>query len=77
VAEAGSPPAAGSPPNRQLKLVEGIDYYKENGKMVLKAYFLLKRGYCCNSGCRHCPYNVETAPKVEVSIIGLKGSSET
>lgn len=35
---------------------EGIDYYFENGLMVLTAEFLRKRGYCCNSGCRHCPY---------------------
>ncbi|HMQ03053.1 MAG TPA: DUF5522 domain-containing protein [Pyrinomonadaceae bacterium] len=35
---------------------EGTDYYFENGLMVLTAEFLLKRGYCCGSGCRHCPY---------------------
>jgi hypothetical protein len=37
-------------------LVEGEDYYLENGKYVFTAHFLLKRGYCCESGCRHCPY---------------------
>jgi len=35
---------------------EGVDYYFENGLMVLTAEFLLKRGYCCGSGCRHCPF---------------------
>lgn len=35
---------------------EGADYYFEDGLMVLTAHFLLKRGYCCNSGCRNCPY---------------------
>jgi hypothetical protein len=35
---------------------EGLDYYFENGLMVLTAEFLRKRGYCCDSGCRHCPY---------------------
>lgn len=39
------------------KLVEGIDYYYENGLMVLTAFYLQKRGYCCRSGCRHCPYD--------------------
>ncbi len=39
------------------KLTEGIDYYFENGLMVLTAHFLLKRGYCCGNGCRYCPYN--------------------
>jgi hypothetical protein len=38
------------------KLVEGSDYYFENGLMVLTARFLLRRGYCCGNGCRHCPY---------------------
>jgi hypothetical protein len=41
---------------KQERLVEGRDYYFENGLMVLTEYFLLKRGYCCENGCRHCPY---------------------
>lgn len=32
------------------------DYYFEGPYMVFTAAFHLKRGYCCNSGCRHCPY---------------------
>ena len=39
---------------RQLR--EGEDYYLENGLMVFTAAFLKGRGYCCESGCRHCPY---------------------
>jgi len=27
--------------------------------MVLTPNFLLLRGKCCNSGCRHCPYHDE------------------
>ncbi len=38
------------------ELVEGEDYYRENGNWVFTAKFLLNRGYCCRSGCRHCPY---------------------
>lgn len=41
---------------KTTKFVEGVDYYFENGLMVLTAHFLLKRGYCCGNGCRHCPY---------------------
>lgn len=37
-------------------LIEGIDYYIENGNYVFKAWFHLKRGSCCGNGCRHCPY---------------------
>jgi Family of unknown function (DUF5522) len=36
--------------------VVGEDYYLENGNWVFTAKYLLKRGYCCRSGCRHCPY---------------------
>jgi hypothetical protein len=38
------------------KLIEGRDFYLENGLMVFTGEYLLKRGYCCASGCRHCPY---------------------
>ncbi|MCO6477786.1 MAG: hypothetical protein J5I94_14245 [Phaeodactylibacter sp.] len=37
-------------------LKEGTDYYIENGLFVFTEHYLLKRGYCCQSGCRHCPY---------------------
>jgi len=42
-----------------LPLVEGEDFYVENGLYVFTAKFLLRRGYCCGSGCRHCPYPKE------------------
>ena len=38
------------------QLIEGIDYYVENGFVVFTAHYLTNRGYCCESGCRHCPY---------------------
>lgn len=46
------------------RLIEGVDYYLENGKWVFTAHFLRNRGYCCHSGCRHCPYGAE-AMKIE------------
>lgn len=42
-----------------MKLVEGEDYTLEDGRMVLSREFLLKRGHCCNSRCRNCPYKFE------------------
>jgi hypothetical protein len=36
--------------------IEGEDYYLEGSLMVFTERFLLRRGYCCESGCRHCPY---------------------
>jgi hypothetical protein len=41
---------------QNTELQEGIDYYLEDGLLVFTAIFLRKRGYCCESGCRHCPY---------------------
>ena len=37
-------------------LLEGKDYQLENGAMVFTASYLRRRGYCCDSGCRNCPY---------------------
>lgn len=35
----------------------GKDYYLEKGKIVYTEHYLLKRGTCCGSGCRHCPFD--------------------
>lgn len=43
-------------PDETPKLVEGLDFYFEEGLMVLTEHFLKERGYCCGNGCRHCPY---------------------
>jgi hypothetical protein len=32
------------------------DFYFDDGLMVFTRHYHLKRGYCCNNGCRHCPY---------------------
>ena len=58
-----------------MALVEGIDYYLDNGLMVLTEHFLKKRGKCCNGGCRHCPYKLIDNPtkqnhvKIELDTI--------
>ena len=39
-----------------MSLREGEDYYVERGRYVFTAAYLRRRGYCCASGCRHCPY---------------------
>jgi hypothetical protein len=46
--------------NFENKLTEGEDYYltTEGYKVFTEAYHL-KRGYCCKSGCRHCPYGFD------------------
>lgn len=44
------------------------DYYIENGLYVFTESYHLKRGYCCESGCRHCPYGFNKSKKKKVSI---------
>ncbi|HXE07547.1 MAG TPA: DUF5522 domain-containing protein [Acidobacteriaceae bacterium] len=64
-----SEPSAGDSANKQATAeqrptesrivptsLEAEDFYYENGLMVFTAAYHLKRGYCCNSGCRHCPF---------------------
>jgi Family of unknown function (DUF5522)/Cysteine-rich CWC len=43
-------------PGRGGDLIEGVHYYKEGEYRVFTEFYLLSRGYCCRSGCRHCPY---------------------
>ena len=46
------------------KSKNGIDdFYIENGLYVFTEKYHLKRGYCCGSGCRHCPYGHENVKK--------------
>ena len=37
-------------------LVEGEDFYREDAFVVFTERYHLRRGRCCESGCRHCPY---------------------
>jgi len=37
-------------------LVEGLDYTIEKGNWVFSKWYHLKRGFCCDNGCRNCPY---------------------
>lgn len=41
-------------------LKEGEDfYYTPEGYKCFTSNYHLKRGYCCKSGCRHCPYGFD------------------
>lgn len=31
----------------------------QTGLFVLTSWYLGERGYCCGTGCRHCPYPPE------------------
>ncbi len=38
-------------------------YYWENGLIVFTAAYHRQRGFCCQSGCRHCPWNFKKPAK--------------
>ena len=39
---------------------EGDFYLTPEGYKVFTEQYHLRRGYCCESGCRHCPYGYDT-----------------
>ncbi|WP_169736013.1 DUF5522 domain-containing protein [Crocinitomix catalasitica] len=46
-------------PFSQNKL-EPEDFYKSpEGYIVFTETYHLKRGHCCKSGCKHCPYGFD------------------
>ena len=60
-----------------MKIEEGLDYYyNEDGMMVLTAHYLLKRGYCCGNGCKHCPYDYLQVPEPKKTQL-LKAREES
>lgn len=48
-------------------LVEGEDYYFEGAFVVFTEQYHLRRGYCCESGCRHCPYGFKQEAREDES----------
>ncbi len=48
-------PAPGESPRTSTELAPE-DFYMEGPYLVFTAAYHRKRGYCCNSDCRHCPY---------------------
>jgi hypothetical protein len=58
--------------SRLPKLVLGIDYYMDGDKFVFTEAYHLKRGHCCNSRCRHCPYglapNRPSEPPIQIIV---------
>lgn len=59
------------------QLKEDIDFYYENGLMVLTEAYHRKRGYCCGNGCRHCPYDYEKVSEPRRSeLLALRKRNE-
>jgi hypothetical protein len=45
----------GAPPQPAAELAPE-DFYFDGPYLVFTEIYHRKRGYCCNSDCRHCPY---------------------
>jgi hypothetical protein len=39
-----------------LDIQPGDFYVDPDGRFVFTSHYLLRRGWCCENGCRHCPY---------------------
>ncbi|MGO9339525.1 MAG: DUF5522 domain-containing protein [Terracidiphilus sp.] len=49
------------PPSSARPTLDPEDFYFDGPYMVFTAAYHLKRGSCCGSGCRHCPYGFAAA----------------
>ena len=49
--------AAAAPPGERAPGDGEPMFFVENGLVVFTAAYHLARGFCCGSGCRHCPYD--------------------
>jgi hypothetical protein len=45
--------------NKKVPIEEGDFYFSDEGFMVFTEQYHLKRGHCCQSGCKHCPYGFD------------------
>jgi hypothetical protein len=61
----GNEPGATQP----LPELEAEDCYLDGPYLVFTAAFHLKRGFCCGSGCRHCPYGFTTAGAPTAAVV--------
>lgn len=52
--------------------VEGEDFYREGGYVVFTERYHLRRGFCCGSGCRHCPYGDAARPPSGEKEVGIE-----
>ena len=61
------------------QFIEGEDFeVADDGKVVMTAKFLLKRGRCCSSGCSNCPYGyAKKVDPTEPPELGLKRESDS
>ncbi|MDT7543262.1 MAG: hypothetical protein QOE33_3166 [Acidobacteriota bacterium] len=59
----------------KVELVEGVDFYREGAAIVFTESYHLRRGYCCESGCRHCPYDFRKEAREDGSAMREQNES--
>ena len=52
-------------PFNNNELEEGDYYRSEEGYIVFTEQYLLKRGFCCENACRHCPYGFKKTKRIK------------
>lgn len=45
--------------SKQNDLAPEDFYLGPGGYIIFTEKYLLKRGYCCQNGCKHCPYGFD------------------
>jgi hypothetical protein len=59
--------AAPQPEDRTVPIPEPGDFYYEGPYLVFTEAYHLRRGWCCQSSCRHCPYGFTKTDKTETT----------
>jgi len=54
-----------TPEDRIAPIPEPGEFYYDGPYIVFTEAYHLRRGWCCQSGCRHCPYGFQKAPAQE------------
>ena len=53
----------------ESNFIEGEDFeITADGRVVMTAKYLSKRGRCCTSGCLNCPYGFTENKKIDPTI---------
>ena len=52
---------------KEFSKIEKLDiedyYYAKEGYIIFTEKYHLKRGYCCNNNCKHCPFQKKIKKK--------------
>ena len=51
---------------KKENLINGEDFeISPDGKIIMTANYLKKRGHCCHSACTNCPYDFQGTSKID------------